>query len=244
MSVYRIDLAYDGTGFHGYARNQGVRTVQGVVESALATALGAQVATVAAGRTDAGVHARTQVVSFEWEGPLDTERLARSIDGIAGDEIVVRSIAPAPDGFSARFSATGRTYKYFIDDHPAADPLRRTWVWHLPEPLDSEAMNRAATAFVGEHDFASLCRAAEGRSTERLVRSAHWDREAGLLVLTIEASSFCHQMVRSIVAICVDVGRGRIGADSVPGILAARDRHAARGVAPPHGLVLWEVSYS
>jgi tRNA pseudouridine38-40 synthase len=243
VTVHRIDLAYDGTGFHGYARNEGVRTVQGVLEAALATALGGDVTTVVAGRTDAGVHAREQVVSFEWDGPLDGERLARSLDGIVGPEIAVRSVTPAPEGFSARFSATGRTYRYFIDDHPSPDPLRRSWVWHLPEHLDLEAMNRAAAGFVGEHDFASLCRAAAGRSTVRMVRSARWEREGGLLVLTIEAGSFCHQMVRSIVAICVDAGRGKVAPDAVPGILAARDRHAARGVAPPHGLVLWEVAY-
>jgi len=243
VSVYRIDLAYDGTGFRGYARNEGVRTVQDVLESALATALGGEVATVVAGRTDAGVHARHQVVSFEWDRPIDPERLARSVDGIAGPEVVVRAIAPEPEGFSARFSATGRTYKYFVDDHPSPDPLRRAWVWHLPEDLDEAAMNEAASVFVGEHDFASLCRAAEGRSTLRRVRSAAWGREGGLIVFTVEASSFCHQMVRSMVAICVDAGRGRVAAADIPGILEARDRHAARGVAPPHGLVLWDVAY-
>lgn len=243
MTTFRIDLAYDGGGFRGYARNAGVRTVQAVVESALATVLGAAVDTEVAGRTDAGVHARCQVVSFGWEGTIDLVRLARSLDGLVGPEIVVRSAREAPPGFSARFSATGRTYRYFIDDGPSPDPLRRDWVWHIAEELDLAAMSEAAGAFVGEQDFASLCRAAGDRPTVRLVRSAEWRREDGLLVFVVAASSFCHQMVRSMVALCVDVGRGRVAPSSVPGILAARDRSAARGVAPPHGLILWEVDY-
>ena len=243
MTVYRIDLGYDGGGFRGYARNAGVRSVQEVIEGALAMMCGADVPTVVAGRTDAGVHARTQVISFEWDGPIDPARLTRSLDGMVGPEIVIRAVTVASSEFSARFSATGRTYKYFIDDSPSPDPLRRGWVWHVPEVLDVDAMNLAAAAFVGEHDFASLCRAAEGRSTIRLVGSAVWSREADLLVFTVAATSFCHQMVRSMVALCVDAGRGRVAAGTVPAIIAARDRNAARGVAPPHGLVLWDVEF-
>ena len=243
MTTFRIDLAYDGGGFRGYARNAGVRTVQEVVESALESALGSPVTTVVAGRTDAGVHARSQVISFEWSSEVDVLRLARSLDGMVGPEITVRSVQQAPPGFSARFSATGRTYKYFIDDAPSPDPLRRGWVWHVPGALDQEAMNQAASGFVGSHDFASLCRAARDRSTVRSVTSASWQRQGDLLVFTVSASSFCHQMVRSMVAVCVDVGRGKLAAGAIPEILGTLDRNAARGVAPPHGLVLWEVEY-
>lgn len=241
--LIRIDLAYDGSGFRGYARNSGVRTVQGSLEEALASVLGGEVATTVAARTDAGVHARRQVVSAEVADGIDLDRLRRSLDGILGPEVAILAVTAAPEGFDARFSARRRTYRYFVDERPSADPLQRHRVWHLGEALDLEAMNRAARAFVGEHDFASLCRAAEGRSTARRVIEAAWERAESLLVFTVTASAFCHQMVRSMVALCVDVGRGKVAPEAVPGILEARDRGAARGVAPPHGLTLWEVEY-
>jgi tRNA pseudouridine38-40 synthase len=243
MPTYRIDLAYDGTGFRGYARNAGVRTVQGVLEDAMEASLGLSVTTAVAGRTDAGVHARHQVVSITTDADVDTERLRRSLDTMVGPEITVLNIAEAPDGWDARFAARSRSYRYFVDERPAADPLQRHRVWHLGERLDVEAMNLAAAAFVGEHDFSSLCRAAEGRSTVRRVIAASWERDDGLVVFSVTATSFCHQMVRSMVALCADVGRGKVSPDAVPGILEAEDRSAARGVAPPHGLTLWHVEY-
>jgi tRNA pseudouridine38-40 synthase len=241
--AYRIDLAYDGTGFRGWARNAGVRTVQEVLEDAIETALGSPVKTSVAGRTDAGVHARRQVVSFTAGEIPDLERLRRSIDAVCGPEVSILGVEKAPEGFDARFSAIWRSYRYLIDERPVADPLQRHRVWHLGEELVLDRMNEAAAALVGDHDFASLCRAADGRSLERRVLEAQWERVDGLLVFAVTASSFCHQMVRSMVALCVDVGRSRVRADAVPGILDARDRHAARGVAPPHGLTLWEVGY-
>jgi tRNA pseudouridine38-40 synthase len=241
--IYRLDLAYDGTGFRGYARNAGVRTVQGLLEDALETALGGPVTTTVAGRTDAGVHARRQVVSFTADGIFDLERIRRSLDGLCGPEMSITDLAEAPDGFDARFSAVSRSYRYLIDVGTAPDPMERHRVWHVGEPLDVDAMNQAAAGFVGEHDFASLCRAAGDRSLVRRVTDAGWGISDGLLVFSVTASSFCHQMVRSMVALCVEVGRGRLDPGDIPGILAAKDRHAARGVAPPHGLTLWEVEY-
>jgi len=267
MPVYRIDLAYDGTGFRGWARNAGVRTVQGEIEAALARVLGEEVPLSVAGRTDAGVHARHQVASFPSDAKIDTATTLRSLRTMLGPEIALRDLTAAPEGFDARFSAVRRSYRYFIDESPSHDPLRSHWVWHRGEALDLGAMNQAAAAFVGPHDFASLCRAAEGGTTERRVESAGWERGAasgqrsavsqpegpsgvgyresgvGLLVYAVSAKAFCHQMVRSMVALCVDVGRGKMRAEAVPEILDKKDRNAARGVAPPHGLVLWEVEY-
>jgi tRNA pseudouridine38-40 synthase len=260
VATFRIDLAYDGTAFRGWARNTGVRTVQGEVERALATVLRADVAVSVAGRTDAGVHARHQVASFATESVVDVVAAVRSLRTMLAPEVSIHGLQPVADDFDARFSAVRRSYRYFIDEASHHDPLAARWVWHLGETLDVEAMNRAAAAFVGSHDFASLCRAAEGGTTERTVEHARWERgdhpdtrypipdsrcggEAGLLVFSVAAKAFCHQMVRSMVALCVDVGRGRVPAETVPGILEQRDRNAARGVAPPHGLVLWEVEY-
>jgi len=242
VTVHRIELGYDGSGFHGYARQHEVRTVQGELEAALQRILGvAAITTSVAGRTDAGVHAAGQVVSFAAEVP-DHESLTRSLRALLGPEIAIHRVEPAPEGFDARFSARSREYRYFIDDAPVADPLRRVAVWHVPHRLDVGQMGRAARHLIGTHDFASLCRAAEGRSTERTVRRAEWWRDR-LLVFRVEATAFCHQMVRSMVALCVAVGRGTMSADEVPRILDARDRNAARGAAPPHGLVLWRVEY-
>ncbi len=243
MPTYRIDLGYDGSGFHGFARNHGVRTVQGDLEEALTTITGIEITTVVAGRTDAGVHAKGQVVSFDVDAAIEVDRVWRSLRSMLGPEIAVHSVAEVDSGFSARFSARSRTYRYSIDEAPVPDPLARSSVWHVGEPLDLDAMNEAATAFVGTHDFASLCRAQEAKSTERTVVRAVWSHRAALLVFEVEAKAFCHQMVRSMVALCVDVGRGRVAANEVPGILQAKDRNAARGAAPPHGLVLWEVAY-
>ena len=243
MPTYRITLGYDGTDFHGYAANPGIRTVQGELDAALAVVLGAPVRTAVAGRTDAGVHARANVVSFEAEHPVDPGRLQRSITSMLGPEIVAVDAAEAPDGFHARFSATSRRYVYRINGSEVPDPLTRRTAWHVPHRLDIDAMNRAAAAMVGVHDFASLCRAAPGGTTVRTVLSAMWRVEPSGPLFEVEGQAFCHQMVRSMVALCVEVGRARLAADAVPGTLEALDRDAARGAAPPHGLVLWEIGY-
>jgi len=245
MPTYRLDLAYDGSGFRGWAANSGVRTVQGCLEEALAVVLRHPVETAVAGRTDAGVHARGQVVSFSVPEVLDALRLQRSLNRLLAPEVVIRAAAGAAEGFDARRSALSRTYRYYLDDGSVPDPARRWTTWHFGSPLDEAAMNRAAAALLGEHDFASLCRAAEGAATVRRVLAAEWWREpGGLLVFEVKASAFCHQMVRSMVALCVEAGRGRLDPAAVPGIIAARDRRAGRGVVPPSGLTLWEVGYS
>jgi tRNA pseudouridine38-40 synthase len=214
-----------------------------VLEEALAQMLQQPVETVVAGRTDAGVHAREQVVSFGVDEPIDTDRLQRGITSMLGPEVVANRVTEVPAGFSARFSAMWRRYHYRVDTGAAPDPLLRRHAWHVSDPLDLDRMNRAAGHFVGERDFASFCRAVEGRSTTRRVLQAAWRTEGRFVVFDVVSSSFCHQMVRSMVALCVDIGRGKLAPDRVPGILEARDRNAARGAAPPHGLVLVGVGY-
>ena len=243
MPTYRLTIAYDGSGFHGYARQPEVRTVQGELEAALFVHTG-EVETSVAGRTDKGVHAAGQVVSFHAPERLDEARLLRSLNRRLAPEIAAIDLCEVAPDFSARFSATGRAYVYRILNREAPDPFLAATTWHFPTPLDAEAMNLASAAFVGEQDFASLCRKAGDRSTVRPVRTAQWLRHDDLLEFRVSASSFCHQMVRSMVAICVDVGRAKIDADAVPGILAAHDRHAGRGAAPPHGLTLVRVEYA
>jgi tRNA pseudouridine38-40 synthase len=160
-----------------------------------------------------------------------------------GPEVVVASVEKALDDFSARFSARWRRYRYLILNAPLADPLSRHFCWHVVEPLDLSAMNDAAALLVGEHDFASFCRAPDSGSTTRRVLSAGWALEREMTVFTIAANAFCHQMVRSIVGFMIDVGKGRRRAVEIEGVLAARDRSQASNMAPPHGLILWEVGY-
>jgi tRNA pseudouridine38-40 synthase len=243
MPTLRLDLAYDGSGFRGYARQDGLTTIQGRLESALETVLGAPLETAVAGRTDAGVHARGQVASVEVETSVDTDRLARSLNGMVGPEIAVMRITEVDRGFHARFSARWRRYRYSMATGPAPDPLTRGFEWHVGPRLDQAAMGVAATHMVGERDFSAFCRSADGAGNVRLVEEARWEPEGDRLHFWIRANAFCHQMVRSVVGLCYDVGRGFTPAESVPGIIESKDRSRVATVAPPHGLTLWEVGY-
>ncbi|MGA9597109.1 MAG: tRNA pseudouridine(38-40) synthase TruA [Acidimicrobiia bacterium] len=243
MTTYRIDLAYDGTGFHGYARQPHVRTVQGELEDALFKLTG-EVETAVAGRTDSGVHATGQVVSFDVDRALDANRLVRSLNRQLGPEIAVGSVAIAPPGFNARFSAKGRSYTYLVLNRETPDPFLAGTSWHYEASLDLELMNRGVAHLVGEHDFAAFCRKAGDRSTVRRLDMVQWtDRGDCLLACDVSASSFCHQMVRSLVALSVEIGRGRVDPDDVPVILQSKDRRRAKGAAPAHGLTLVRVDY-
>lgn len=242
MANYRLDLSYLGTGFHGYAGQPNVRTVQGELEAALTRVIG-PVETFVAGRTDKGVHASGQVVSFKTDFPVDPARLQRSLNTQLAPEVAVLGLAVVPDDFHARFSATGRRYVYQILNREAPDPFLAATSWHYRRSLDVDAMNRAGQALLGDHDFASFCRAAPGKSTIRQLRKIEWTATPPLVTLRIAASAFCHQMVRSIVAASVDVGRGKLPVEALADILAAKDRNAASGAAPPHGLTLVKVEY-
>jgi tRNA pseudouridine38-40 synthase len=243
MAKVRLDLAYDGSGFRGYARQEGLRTVQGALEDALATLLGRPVETSVAGRTDAGVHALGQVVSIDVDGEVDLAKLARSLNGLIGPEIAVMSATHADDAFDARFSAVWRIYRYAMDTGEAPNPLRRGYEWHVGSHLDRGAMAAAARHFIGEQDFSAFCRASEGSSNVRRVDQATWEADGNSLHFWIRSNSFCHQMVRSLVGLCYDVGRGFTPVGSVREIIDGRDRGRVVTVAPPHGLVLWEVGY-
>ncbi len=242
MPTYRLDIAYDGSGFHGYATQPAVRTIQGVLEEALFRITG-EVETAVAGRTDKGVHAACQVVSFRCETELDEPRALRSLNRQLAPEIAVLSMAATSDDFHARFSATGRRYLYRIVNRLAADPFVAAYAWHYPRALDAAAMDTAVQPLVGEHDFASFCKRSD-QPTVRVVRRAHWARRGDLVEFEIEASAFCHQMVRSVVAASVDVGRGKLPTEALGTILASRDRGAGRGAAPPEGLTLVGVEYA
>jgi len=240
----RIDLAYDGTDFHGWAAQPGLRTIEGELTAALATVLRvASVDVVCAGRTDAGVHARGQVVHCDVDAPPD--RLTRRVNGVLPPDIRVRRVDEAPAEFDARFSALWRRYAYRVADTPAAlDPLTRRHVLAWPRPLDLDAMNQACAALVGLHDFASFCKQREGATTIRTLQELGWSRDAGgVAVATVRADAFCHSMVRSLVGCLLAVGEARRPPEWAAEILAAKARASTVAVAHAHGLTLEEVGY-
>jgi tRNA pseudouridine38-40 synthase len=244
MTLIKLVVAYDGTGFRGWARQPGLRTVEGVLEEALEQVLRRRPDLSVAGRTDAGVHARGQVVSLSTGGALDPGRVQRAVNGRLGPEVVVREARIAPEGFDARFSARAREYRYRIDTAPTPDPLAARFTWHRPGPLDLEAMGRAARDLVGEQDFASFCRAPKlPSSTVRTLHRLDVRASGRRLSVVARANGFLHQMVRSLVGTLVAVGEGRLLPEAMPEVLAARDRAAAGPVAPPHGLTLDRVLY-
>jgi tRNA pseudouridine38-40 synthase len=243
--IVKLVLAYDGTGFHGWARQPGLRTVEGVLSKALRRIVRHEPVLSVAGRTDAGVHARGQVASFEAPDDLDLARLRRAVNAMLAPEVVVLSAIRAPDGFDARRSATAREYRYRIDLGQVPDPFTARYVWHRPGELSVAAMRRAARDLVGEHDFASFGRRPEerGASTVRRLERLAVARTGDRLEISARANAFLHQMVRSLVGTLVAVGDGRLDPSSMLEILAAGDRGRAGPVAPPHGLTLERVRY-
>jgi tRNA pseudouridine38-40 synthase len=245
----KLVVAYDGTGFHGFAINYGVRTVGGTLTGAISTVVRHPVTLTGAGRTDAGVHAWGQVISVELPDGVDLADLTRRVNKLCAPEIAVRSIEPVADEFDARFSAQWRHYRYEVWNAPYPNPLLANRAWHVAVPLDADAMRTAMSAFRGEHDFSSFCRrpkVAPGDPQPSLVRhvvAVSLDDDEPLVRFEIRAGAFCHQMVRSIIGTVVDVGAGKLSPHDIPAILAAGDRQAAGQVAPPHGLTLWEVGY-
>jgi tRNA pseudouridine38-40 synthase len=243
----RIDLAYDGTDFSGWASQPGLRTVQATLEGALCTVLRVpEAATTCAGRTDAGVHARGQVVHADLEVPEDDlARLTRRLNGVLPDDVRVARCRPAPPGFDARFSALWRRYTYRVADADALpDPLSRTSVLTWPRPLADEAMNDAAAGLLGEHDFAAFCKRREGATTVRRLLELSCRRDArGTLLVTARADAFCHSMVRALVGCLLAVGEGRRDPGWAAGVLSAAVRDPAVTVVPARGLTLEEVAY-
>lgn len=249
-------MAYDGTGFRGFAAQQGQRTVAGVLAAALGTVVRHPVTLTCAGRTDSGVHAQGQVVHVDVAPGTDAVRLVRSVNALVGPEVAVRAAAAVDDGFDARHGARDRTYRYLVHEAAAADPWWRDRVWTVPGPLDRRAMAAGADALLGEHDFRSFCRRPPDRGPDdpvvRRVLDTRWsvlDADAAmvawgrLLRFDVTATSFCHHMVRSIVGLLVAVGQGRHHAADVHWALQRGQRAGMPDPAPPGGLTLLRVDY-
>ncbi len=241
----RIDLAYDGTDFHGWALQPGLRTVEDELTTALSTVLRApRPALVCAGRTDAGVHARGQVVHVDVADEVDGQ-LLRRLNGLLPSDVRVRRVAPAPPGFDARFAALWRRYAYRVADRPETlDPLTRRHVLAWPRPLDLATLEKASETLLGRHDFAAFCRRREGATTIRTLLDLSWSRGVdGVVEATVRADAFCHSMVRSLVGCLLAVGEGRRPVAWAEEVLGAGLRDPAVTVARAHGLTLEEVAY-
>jgi tRNA pseudouridine38-40 synthase len=240
----RLDIAYDGAPFRGFARQPDVPTVQGTLEDAIAKLFGLPLVTVGAGRTDAGVHALGQVVSIAGApDDLDTVKVRDSLNGMLSPSIAIAACAPAGTDFHARFSARSRTYVYAILEGDVPDPFLAPTTLYHPEPLDVATMNEAGGHLTGPHDFSSFGRVPEDQSAERVLYELSVKRSGRLLRVKARANAFIHQMVRSLVGTLIQVGEGRRPPEDLPGIVAARDRATAGPVAPPHGLCLVAVEY-
>ncbi len=252
----RLTIAYDGTDFRGLAPNLDVRTVVGELVRVLSPLLGRAPDIVMSGRTDAGVHAAEQVLSFDVpadkieSGKVHMAGIAKVINQRLGPEVVATDVRLAEPGFSARYDAIGRRYRYHVVNQPTPDPFSARFAWWVPQLLNVAVMQLACDPFLGQHDFSSFCKrpkvgsGEEPLSLERRIDEATWsDLGDGRLVFEIAGSAFCHQMVRSIVGFHVAVGRGKRSAGEVRSVLAAKSRNVAEPAAPPHGLTLMSVTY-
>jgi len=265
VRTLKLTIAYDGTNYAGWQRQANAVTIQEIIEDEIAAIIGEHQPLIAAGRTDAGVHAAGQVASIRIDHDISCEDLQRALNArIKGGEIRIRSIEAAPDDFNARSRAKSKTYRYAIWNGPHPSPFFRHVVWHVPHALDVDRMRRAVDRLVGEHDFAAFKgRGTEVKTTRRTVLSArleemhaHADQPTTLsphdgapdgggrlLRFEIEGTGFLRHMVRTLVGTLVDIGRGQIASDDLVAIIESRDRARTGQTAPAQGLMLWMVKY-
>ncbi len=235
---YRARVEYDGTDFAGFQLQAGARTVQGELEAALERISGARQPVVGAGRTDAGVHAAGQVIAFTYRGRLSAEGLRRALDAQLPPDVAIRDLRGAPDGFNPRHAARYREYRYTVWNGPRS-PLRERFALGVRVPLDTAAMARAGSALVGRHDFRAF--GAADRSTVRTVHAVRVRRQGPLVTIDVRADAFLRGMVRRIVAVLLEVGRGKMDEEEVAAILVSRRPALNGAVAPARGLCLRRV---
>jgi tRNA pseudouridine38-40 synthase len=241
----KLTLAYDGSRFHGWQRQKNGLTIQEILEDKIGMMTQEPICVVGSGRTDAGVHARAQVCHFRTHSTIPCEGFEKGLNSFLPEDIRVCRAEDVPAAFHARYSATSKVYAYQLLHRPEPDLFLRKTTWHVPGPLDLDAMRRCLARIEGEHDFSSF-RSAGSTNRNPVRRVFHADLQGpdrGILTITLEANGFLRHMVRNIVGTLVDVGRGRIPEEAFPGILEARDRQKAGIKAPPGGLFLMAVRY-
>ena len=250
MRNLKLILSYDGSEFSGWQVQPDATTVQGTLASVIGRITGEKVLPQGSGRTDAGVHALAQVVTFVTESSVPTENFVKALNGLLPASVRVLEVAEAAPEFHARHSARAKTYRYRIYRGSICPPFLARYVWHDPYPLDEEAMARAAGLVVGEHDFTSFAavdpergRDDDAISNLRRISSSSWERQGDELVYTVKGSGFLHHMVRNLVGTFILVGKKTLQAEDVTRILQARNRSAAGATAPANGLYLVSVEY-
>jgi tRNA pseudouridine38-40 synthase len=247
MMRVRAVVAYDGTDYGGFQRQINAPTVQAALEAALVQVTQETITVLAAGRTDAGVHAAGQIVAFDTAWRHGLSDLQQALNAVLPIDIAVLEVEEAAADFHPRYDARSRRYRYSLYNAPVRWPLSRRYSLHVAAPLDVAMMQRAAQSLVGEHDFATFGRPPQGRKrscvTVRRVLMAGWSGEPPWLTFDIEANAFLYRMVRSIVGTLLQVGRGRMSLEEFAAALVACDRSLAGPTAPPHGLCQVEVKY-
>lgn len=240
----RLGISYDGTDFTGWARQPGLRTVQGVLEESLSKVFRAPIVLTVAGRTDAGVHAEGQVAHFDTTAELDPAKLMHRMARFLPKDVRITDVRPVPADFDARFSAMRRHYAYRLTTAAyGAEPLRARSVVACKPGVDLDAMRAASRNLLGLHDFAAFCRRREGATTVRELQRFDWAREGDLLTAYVSADAFCWSMVRSLVGAVLAVGEGRRTPEWVASLLNETQRSSSVTVAPAHGLSLIAVDY-
>ncbi|MBS4197896.1 tRNA pseudouridine(38-40) synthase TruA [Lederbergia citri] len=245
MKRYKGIVAYDGSGFSGYQIQPNGRTVQEELEKALGKMhKGAEVSIVASGRTDAGVHAKGQVIHFDSTLQLPSERWVKALNGLLPGDISLMQVDSVSSDFHARFDASGKTYKYVVYTGSVRDPFKRHYAAHHPYKLDIEKVKKASECLIGTHDYTSFCSAKTDMDNKvRTVSKISIEQKDDEIVFTFTGNGFLYNMVRIMVGTMLDVGTGKIEVESIPAILAGRDRTLAGKTAPAEGLYLWEVYY-
>ena len=242
--LIRINVEYDGSGYSGWQLQSDQDSIQGRIEDALKRIFLQPIRVHGAGRTDAGVHARGQVAAFHIPRAFAPADLMRALNALLPPDIAVTSAACAPASFDPRRDARSRCYEYRILNQPVRSPLEFRYSWLIREPLDLDAMNEAAAVFLGEHDFAAMrSLGSDERTTVRRVLASEWRREQKLLIYRVQGTAFLRHMVRTMVAVMVDAGRGATTPEQITHLLASRNRALAPASAPACGLCLLEVHY-
>jgi tRNA pseudouridine38-40 synthase len=248
VSAYKnfmLTIEYDGRAFHGWQRQSIEPTIQGEIENALMTMTGQKIALTGSGRTDAGVHAYGQVANFLCETTLTPEAFQRGLNSLLPGDIVITACAPVPEKFNARYDAKSKIYQYRILNRRLPMAIERKYAWHVPQPLDIDAMHRACAQVIGTHDFKAFEGSGSPRAhtTRRVIRAELVQNKEGRLVFEIEGEGFLRFMVRNILGTLVSVGLSKISPDDFKQILLSRDRNLAGITAPAHGLFLMQVKY-